>query len=411
MKKTLSMATSLALAATCALGMALPAHAADATGATTVTSRSLQSSVDTSGMTPQTKAIVDKIQAKLPADWESRLRAARAKYGLNESPWSEVRDSVINPGDHQCQQTELTTYANSLLVGIKHPAIIFNLQFYGGFDWAAFDALISGRESKSNTFGVNGEYTQKLTAEMKNLKRFWDIDSAGIQLVPMHGADVLSSPERLARVLSVMYGNPIEEAPREWALGLAELFIELIDSEPVLQGGANPMFTFNAFAYSEKDDPQPLGISDRIVMGDGILQGMSAVDLGDVAPKGILGHEFAHHVQFQKNLFESDLTGPEATRRTELMADAFGTYYLTHARGESLNATRLLKSEKSFYQVGDCSFTSSGHHGTPNQRLASSSWAAGVANDASNQGHILPSLKFDELFEAKLPDLVKPDAG
>ncbi|MGW1553563.1 hypothetical protein [Streptomyces sp. NPDC002346] len=410
MKKTLSMAASLAIAATCALGMALPAHAADTTGTTTVAGRSLPSSVDTSGMDPQTKAIVDKIQAKLPADWESRLRAARAKYGLNESSWSEIRDSVINPGDYQCQRTELTTYANSLLKGV-HPGVLGNLQFYGGFDWAAYDALISGTESKSNTFGVNGEYTQKLTAETKNLKRFWDIDSAGIQLVPMHGTDVFSSPERLAHVLSVMYGNPIEEAPREWAVGLAETFIELVDSEPVLQGGANPIFTFNAFAYSEKGDPEPLGISDRIVMGDGILQGMAAVGLGDVAPKGIMSHEFGHHVQFQTNLFESDLTGPEATRRTELMADAFGTYYLTHARGESLNATRLLTSEKSFYQVGDCSFTSRGHHGTPNQRLASSSWAASVANDASNQGHILPSLKFDELFEAKLPDLVKPDAG
>ncbi|WP_067136231.1 hypothetical protein [Microtetraspora malaysiensis] len=405
MKKTLSMAASLAIAATCALGVALPAHAAD----TTVTNRSLQSPIDTSGMAPQTKAIVDKIQAMLPADWESRVKAARAKYGLNESQWSEISNSVINPGDHQCRRTELTTYADSLLDGV-HPGVLGNLQFYGGFDWAAFDALIVGAESKSNTFGVNGEYTQKLTAEMKNLKRFWDIDSAGIQLVPMHGADVLSSPERLGHVLSVMYGNPIEEAPREWAVGLAELFIGLIDSEPVLQGGANPMFTFNAFAYSEKGDPEPLGISDRIVVGDGILQGMTAVGLGDVAPRAIVGHEFGHHVQFQKDLFESDLTGPEATRRTELMADAFGTYYLTHARGESLNAARLLTSEKSFYQVGDCSFTSRGHHGTPNQRLASSTWAASVADDAANQGHILPSLKFDELFEAKLPDLVKPDA-
>ncbi|OIJ87893.1 hypothetical protein [Streptomyces colonosanans] len=153
------------------------------------------------------------------------------------------------------------------------------------------------------------------------------------------------------------------------------------------------VFDADSFAYSEKDDPEPLGISDRIIMGDGILQGMTAVGLGDVAPRGILGHEFGHHVQYQGNLFESDLRGPEATRRTELMADALGTYYLTHARGESLNAARVLKSEKSFYQVGDCSFTSSGHHGTPNQRFNSSSWAAGVATDAANQGHILPSLK------------------
>ncbi|MFE4411238.1 hypothetical protein [Streptomyces sp. NPDC056821] len=405
MKKALSVAASMAVAATCAFGMALPAHAADTTGTTTVASRSLQSAVDTSAMAPQTKALVDRILAKLPADWESRVDAARAKYGLNESQWSEIRDSAINPGDYQCQRTELTTYANTLLNGVQDPFTLLILQLFGGFDFPTYDALVFGSESKANTFGVNGEYTQKLTAEMKNLKRFWDIDSAGIELIPMHGADVYSSPERLARTLSVLYGGTAEDN-----LDLAELFIELVDSEPVLQGGANPIFTFNAFAYSEVDDPDPLGISDRIIMGDGIIQGMTEVGLGDVAPRAIVGHEFGHHVQYQNNLFESDLAGPEATRRTELMADAFGTYYLTHARGEALNAARLLKSEKSFYQVGDCSFSSSGHHGTPNQRLASSSWAAGVANDAANQGHVLPALKLDELFEAKLPDLVKPDA-
>ncbi|MFE7232372.1 hypothetical protein ACWCRF_20425 [Streptomyces sp. NPDC002405] len=406
MKKALSVAASMAIAATCAFGMALPAHAADTTGTTSVASRSLQSAVDTSAMAPQTKALVDRILAKLPADWESRVDAARAKYGLSESQWSEIRDSAINPGDYQCQRTELTTYANTLLNGVEDPFTLLILQLFGGFDFPTYDALIFGSESKANTFGVNGEYTQKLTAEMKNLKRFWDIDSAGIELIPMHGADVFSSPDRLARTLSVLYGGTAEDN-----LDLAELFIELVDSEPVLQGGANPIFTFNAFAYSEVDDPDPLGISDRIIMGDGIIQGMTEVGLGDVAPRAIVGHEFGHHVQYQNNLFESDLAGPEATRRTELMADAFGTYYLTHARGEALNAARLLKSEKSFYQVGDCSFTSSGHHGTPNQRLASSSWAADVANAAPNQGHILPSLKLDELFEAKLPDLVKPDAG
>ena len=405
MKKTLSVAASLAMAASCALGMALPAHAAGATGTATVASRSLQSALDTSNLDPQTKALVDKIMAKLPADWESRLRTAKAKYGLGDSQWDEIRDSAINPGDYQCQTTELSTYADSLLDGVD-PYTVFILAIFGGFDFPTYDALIFGKESTSNTFGVNGQYTQPLNAEMKNLKRFWDINAGGIELVPMHGADVYSSPERLARTLSVLYGGTVEDN-----LDLADLFIGLVNEEPTLQGGANPIFTFNAFAYSEVDDPEPLGVSDRIIVGDGILQGMTAVGMGDVAPKAVLSHEFGHHVQYQDNLFESDLTGPEATRRTELMADAMGTYYLTHARGEALNAARLLKTEKSFYQIGDCSFTSSGHHGTPNQRLNTSAWAAGVANDAANQGHILPSLKFDAMFEAKLPDLVKPDAG
>jgi hypothetical protein len=406
-KKTFSVAASLAIAASCALGMAsLPAHAADAPRATSVAGESLQSAIDTSAMSPQTKAIVDQILAKLPADWESRVKEARATYGLNESQWSEIRDSAINPGDHQCQQTELTTYASSLLEGLQDPILLQILYLDGAVDFPTYDALLFGAESKANTFGVNGEYTQQLTSEMKNLKRFWDINSADIELVPLHGADVFANPERLARTLTVLYGGTHEDN-----LSMAYLFRALVHEESILQDGANPIFSFNAFAYSEVDDPEPLGISDRIIVGDGILQGLTAVGLGEVAPRAIVGHEFGHHVQYQDHLFDSDLTGPEATRRTELMADALGTYYLTHSRGEALNAARVLKSEKTFYQVGDCAFTNPGHHGTPNQRLASSSWAAGVANDAANQGHILPALKFDELFEAKLPDLVKPDAG
>ncbi|MFF2012679.1 hypothetical protein ACFVWY_26885 [Streptomyces sp. NPDC058195] len=405
MKKTLSVAASLAIAATCGFGMALPAHAADATGVTTAADRSAQSSLDTSSMDPQHRAVVDRILAKLPADWEARLNAAKAKYGLQDGQWQQIRDSAINPGDYQCRTTGLSEYANALLDGAQDPLNIFILSLFGGFDMPTYDALIYGKESSSDTFGADGQYTRQLKSEMKNLKRFWDIDSAGIELIPMHGADVFTSSDRLSRTLSVLYGGTPQEN-----LGLADLLIELVGSEPVLQGGANPIFSFNAFAYSDKDDPAPLGVTDRIIMGDGILQGMDKVNLGDVAPRGILGHEFGHHVQYQKNLFESDLTGPEATRRTELMADAFSTYYLTHSRGESLNAARVLKSEKSFYEVGDCSFTSSGHHGTPGQRFNSSSWGASVADEAPNQGHILPALTFDKLFEAKLPDLVKPDS-
>ena len=78
--------------------------------------------------------------------------------------------------------------------------------------------------------------------------------------------------------------------------------------------------------------------------------------VGDVGPRAVLGHEFGHHVQYEDNLFDSPLTGPEATRRTELMADAFGTYFATHSRGLALNTKRVLQAEQTFYKVGDCAF-------------------------------------------------------
>ncbi|MFD4658231.1 hypothetical protein ACFWP2_21685 [Kitasatospora sp. NPDC058444] len=407
MKKTLAWAVTVATAATCALGAALPASAAEGTTPAAVTATAAAGSTfDTSRLSPEAKAVVDSILAALPADWQQRARAAAAAYGFKDTQWADFADSAINPGDYQCAPTALRDYSRTMLDGAD-PGLLLFLSLIGVLDLPTYDALFFGSESKSDSFGLNGEYTNELTSEGKDLKRFWDISSDDIQIVPMHGRALFSSPERLARVIGVVYG-----AEGDQALGLAKLFRALVNLDPILRGGDNPIFTFNAFAFTEKGSPRPLGVSDRIVMGDGILEAEKAVGLGDTAPRAILAHEFGHHVQYEDGLIsDTALTGPEAGRRVELMADAFGTYFLTHSRGEALNAKRVLDSEKSFYQVGDCGFGSAGHHGTPNQRLATASWAASVADGAADQGHILPSRQFYGLFEAKLPDLVKPDAS
>ena len=90
------------------------------------------------------------------------------------------------------------------------------------------------------------------------------------------------------------------------------------------------------------------------------------------------------------------------------MADAFGTYFVTHARGLALNAKRVLQAELTSFEVGDCQFADPGHHGTPLQRLRSVTWAANLAAAARPQGVILPSLRFADLFEQKLPEIVAP---
>jgi hypothetical protein len=92
------------------------------------------------------------------------------------------------------------------------------------------------------------------------------------------------------------------------------------------------------------------------------------------------------------------------------MADSFGTYFVAHKRGLAMNAVAVHKAEQSFYEVGDCSFDSPGHHGTPNQRLKASVWGAELAGKATAPFAVLPSLTLADKFEKKLPNLVKPDA-
>ena len=123
---------------------------------------------------------------------------------------------------------------------------------------------------------------------------------------------------------------------------------------------------------------------------------MDAMGLGDVGPRVIMGHEFGHHIQYEQNLFVTNppLPGPEATRRTELMADSFAGYFGAHKKGLALNAKRVVDAIMAFYVVGDCSFTSTGHHGTPNQRERAATWGTEMAMAAQPKSFVLGSLAF-----------------
>jgi hypothetical protein len=215
---------------------------------------------------------------------------------------------------------------------------------------------------------------------------------------------MLTDRARLTRVFTIGWGFP-----EPVSASLADQMATLMDTDK-FQHGRHPGFTFNAFAIGGLEVPGVGTVPPEIVMGDGVLAGMQAVGLGDVAPQAILAHEYGHHVQFQRDLFNSDLTGPEASRRTELMADAFAAYYLTHPRGATMQWKRVQQFVQVFGQLGDCGFAGDSHHGTPNQRLHSAEWGYGVANDAQKQGHVLPTLTFAAEFEQQLPILVAPDA-
>ncbi|MEI7058764.1 hypothetical protein WBG06_23270 [Nocardioides sp. CCNWLW239] len=186
-----------------------------------------------------------------------------------------------------------------------------------------------------------------------------------------------------------------------------------------LDEGRTSLFTMNAFAYSTADDPEAqadpmLGkLSDRIVFGDGILDFMEFVGLEAYGPQSIMAHEFAHHIQYERNVvFDAadPADQPESTRRTELMADALASYYMAHKRGMTLNKHRIVEVPETFGQVGDCGFDAPGHHGMPSQRRAAALWGIDQAASAHKKGHVLPSATMIQRFEEALPDLVAPDA-
>ena len=324
--------------------------------------------------------------APFPANWQARRAAVAAKVGLDASPAAQAVARAIKPGDYACGPTDLDTYVGTLFSGMSTDQLRF-LSESGVLDFPTYDALFFGTTADP-AYALTPTYRQQLTGSFRDAKKFWDIQSGDIQLMAMHGEGVLQDPARLSRLLSEVYGLPPAQAG-----DYAKYVVTRVAEIPALKGGSNPIFTLNAFAFSGKGDQDPAvaALPDKLIFGDGILKALEYMKIGDVGPRAVLGHEFGHHVQYEDNLFDSPLNGPEATRRT---ADGGRVRHLLRDAQPRPLAQRQarLQAERTFYEVGDCAFDNPGHHGTPNQRVRASQWGADLANSAQKQGHILPSL-------------------
>lgn len=361
------------------------------------------------------KARFDRIVKLLPKDWEERRDSAYERLGIERSPAQEILIGKltkaaesgakdIDPTDYECAPTKLDAFVDDILEPVDPTNLLF-LLLLGALDVPTYDALIYGTP-KDPDYALPTAYAPKLTTTFGYLKRFWDVRLNDVGLLAMHG-EMITDVDRTARTVEFLYGVGPSDA-----VDIATDIKDIVESDPGLDNGSNPLFTLNAYAFSAEGETDPVisRIKDKVVFGDGILAAVKASGLNAVGPRAILAHEMAHHVQYEADLFESDLTGPEATRRTELMADAFGTYFLTHKKGEGMAPNGILQAGQAFYDVGDCSFDSPGHHGTPNQRRAASAWGAAVVAYSNNPNKVLPTLRLDAKFEKTLPLLVKPDA-
>ncbi|MEP6797985.1 MAG: hypothetical protein ABI890_07555 [Lapillicoccus sp.] len=412
MKKTLTWSLTAVTSLTLALGATLPAQAATPHTAKTTSSPTDGPSTAIFGpqanVTARHRATLDRLIAQLPADWRSRRDRILKGANIESQPARESAQAkiarAIDPGDYICGPTQLDGYIDRILADVDMGNLSI-LALFGVLDFPTYDAIFYGTPGGAK-YQIPAAYAPVLTTTFGYAQRFWDVKLNDVQLMEMHGAMVVDLG-RMTRLVKLLYGLQGQEA-----IDFATDLVDLVDSDPGLDHGGNPIFTLNAFAFSGQQETDPIfrRLPDKMVFGDGILSALKALGVNQVGPQAVLGHEMAHHVQFEDGLFQSDLTGPEATRRTELMADAFGTYFATHKKGLGLNASQILQVEKSFYDVGDCAFTNPGHHGTPNQRRAASSWGAAVAAAAGTQVRVLPSLRLDLKFERVLPQLVASDA-
>ncbi len=343
-----------------------------------------------------------------------------AEFGLTDSYFPAAADRAINPGSHVCPAT---TPLIDWLIGDINEVVaegglnaLLQIIDLGAADVPTFEALFFQNEETPQFFGPEGQFTNVMNRTDRNIRRFWDIPSDDILLLAMHGS-VLLEVERVAPVYQLLFGGTITEAQ---ALAIAKFVRDVVLSFESLDEGDFPFFTFNAFAFNGRTVPPFGSIPDKIVMGDGVLEGYEALGFGDVAAQAIFAHEFAHHIQFENGYFQTDEVpsldpaGPDQAERTryfELMADAMAAYYLTHKRGATLNWWRVEQFLRVFFNVGDCGFSNPGHHGTPNQRLRAARFGFDLALDAQKQGLIMASDDFHDLFVVNYLGFIQPDAG
>ena len=322
-----------------------------------------------------------------------------------ELPAQEALRDAVAPSE--CGRTLLDTYIDGLFADMTDEQFAFLVAHQDAlFAVPTYDALFFGTQGDPDyALGAQGRQIQNT---FRDLTRFWsDVESDDIQLLGMQG-EVLLDADRIARTLTAM----VETGQ------LAPMTAEAIAVEArtvadfmAAQGDfhTNPLWTLNAYAFTGEGDTDPVfaALPDKIVMGEGIVAAYEAIGLGDVGPRVILAHEFAHHIQFELGTFDSGPADPaEATRRTELMADAMAAYYGVHKKGLALNQKRVVDALLSFYTVGDCVFDSPGHHGTPLQRQRAADWGADLAAAARPRSSVLPAAVVIETFDAALDRIV-----
>lgn len=331
--------------------------------------------------------------------------SARAHHDLVEVPAEAALRQAVAPSE--CGATLLDGYIGQLFADMTDEQFAFLV--------AHQDVLLAVPTYDALFFGTAGDpdyaldsHAAQLRNTYRDLQRFWNIESDDIQLMAMH-SDSLLDATRIARTLEAMVDTGQLPFMSDAAIAAEAQTVATFMQAQDAAFQDNPLWTLNAYAFTAEGETDPIiaALPDKLVMGDGILAAYDAIGLGDVGPRVIMAHEFAHHVQFELGTFDTGPSDPaEATRRTELMADAMASYYGTHKKGLALNSKRVTDALLSFYTVGDCSFASPGHHGTPLQRERAADWGADLAAAATPRSYVLPAERVIELFEEDLAEII-----
>lgn len=295
-------------------------------------------------------------------------------------------------------------------------------------------------EGTDEYFGAYGERTNEMKENHAGLIEFWkeDVDTSersdlgstqdsiassaasqhhflttqqsNVILLGMHGDD-LSYLQTLVPTLQQIYSLEASEA-KSLAVEIQSIIEELPGKY------TNPLLTSNAIATQSSGGS--IRERDSIIVGDGVFTFLEWLELSYDGPDYIHSHEYAHHVQY--DLGEQSRGGggmgddgspsskADETRRLELMADVFGSYYLAHKEGGGFDASRLYEIHRSAFSLGDCQSKDGTHHGTPRQRECASNFGSNLAMPSYvDGGYKLTPSQLRTMFDGKFASILALD--
>lgn len=273
------------------------------------------------------------------------------------------------------------------------------------------------------------------------------LQTGDVLLLGMHGSD-LSIEDNLVETIRFMFTYGFDGDGDNGDLSDKEVKAMARDIRALIEGlpGGfdNPMLTLNAVAseggfltstakheqeQAQENEKQEKGdkknkkeqkgstsnedmgvwVADSLLIGDGILQFLDDIGLSETGPIFVYSHELGHLLQFEVDLkyIGGDTPDSHETRRVELMADAFASYYISHPDGENAAKGEVVRMTDAAFSLGDCSTRSDWHHGTPDQRRCAATWGSIMATSRGRK--ILHPQALSRKFDHILPSIVAVD--
>ena len=284
---------------------------------------------------------------------------------------------------------------------------------------------VSGADGSAEYFGAHGERNEEMLENHASMQSFWtQADSQHVSVqYEAAGFHSVSNPHRMGGpgnvILLGMHGTDLADKAKLvptlqqiYRLDGADAYNIAASIQGIVKGLPdgfnNPVLTANAIATQTMKMDGSRGERDSIIVGDGVYDFLEYLGLENDGTSYIHSHEFSHHLQYDLGV---DQMSAE-TRRWEMMADALGSYFLSHTLGGRMDQARLLEVHRAAFSLGDCEDSIDTHHGTPRQRECASNFGSNLGFVSFvDGGHMIPPAELMLKFEKNYPSVLQLDDG